>query len=176
MVRMVTKYLLPTLCLLALAICVPQAKAGVIDFQCPATGCTGKIVAGVSSGVTAVDISGPYSDTLVFSVSLNLNVGTISLSDGLGDNFAGTFTPTSGSSFGGTTSYSLNVTWTTVPASADLGSPSGLGVTQLTFQTKGGKVVSEDVNIQPTPEPASLLLLGTGLLGLGAFARRRLIG
>lgn len=38
---------------------------------------------------------------------------------------------------------------------------------------KTGDLVSEDITLQQIPEPTSLLLLGTGLLGLGKLVRKK---
>jgi len=48
----------------------------------------------------------------------------------------------------------------------------------LTFNANNnswnGSINSTDLNIKPTPEPSSLLLLGSGMLGVAGFLRRKL--
>ena len=55
----------------------------------------------------------------------------------------------------------------------DSGSNSGEdGATLQTFNTNGDNTNGDSVPV-PVPEPTTILLLGSGLIGLGAYVRRK---
>ena len=167
-----------------------NAQAASIDFNCGPSLCGGTMSATFSgttatsataSGVTVVNDAGPVDDqNLNFTLAFNLTgaAPNISLTENSGvdsSTLTGTILSGSGFAFGGTVDLDLSVVWTTLPAdfAAFLGSSTGAGINTNVF-IQGGTGQSIDVNIQPTPEPATLLLFGTGLLGLGGLVRRKL--
>jgi hypothetical protein len=115
-----------------------------------------------------------------FTFSFDMGLGTAKLMD-LSDVLTGTIkgSPTT-TPFGTTTGISFGVLWdlTSAPHVNNFFAsiPNfGKGVSQISFETKGGQVDSASVTISPSPvpEPGTLALFGSGILLCGRFLKRK---
>lgn len=183
-------------CLALMAFAGSAAKASVVDFACGTATlgvlpCAGSVsVSGSVYSSTGIDgvvqtsaEPAAFTDvpkfTLVFSADSASKTGTISLTgDALtgvtGLVLSGVITNV-GVTTGVDTQVSMNVSWTVLPPAYQtaLGGPTGVDISSVVDLTLTGAVQQATIDIQPAPEPASMLLFGSGLLGLGSFLRRR---
>lgn len=173
---------------MALALASVSAMADNVDFACSLSStahCSGTVVQSgpnySSTGINVFNDSGPYSASVPFTLAFNTANDTISI-DGTGiyagQDLIGEITDFSALKGKTTTDVSFVADWPTLPPAIQsvLGTRTGQDSGFVIYLTKGGSPQSVDVVITPgpTPEPGSLLLLGSGLVGLGSLVRRKL--
>jgi hypothetical protein len=153
----------------------PSARATEVIFGCNGSSCGGSTVTTVSgSGIVITeDAGGPtFGDSFTFSFNTGTNTATISDITHPGQSLTGAIL-SSGISGGSSPILTLDVLWT-LPSliQSFLGTPMGLDSVSVHFNSSGA-LVSTGINIDPTPEPATLALLGSGLALMGGFLRRK---
>jgi hypothetical protein len=187
MAKIVAKIAGVVIFMLAVSVFAPQAKAqdpsGLLVFNC--SSCTGSVSFGaggvapfVGSGIdmTLTAATNPGSPNLVgdeFALAFNTGTGAISLTEitGTGNfNLTGTITTFSCSPVGTEDVCAIGATINGLGSATDPGSIQ-FSVTTSLFGTSGS-VEGAEVSVV-TPEPGSMLLLGTGLVSLGGLLRRR---
>lgn len=177
------------LVMLCLGIFVATARADNLDFQCGTGGsfCAGTVTfSATGTGSGAVTSASTPSITNVveaflhfpgntFTLAFNTTAGTMSLTH-MSDTLSGTF-----SGFGSFCSslqcaITASVFWDSLSPSvqAALGAPQGIDVATIGWDRATGAVTSVDISITPIPEPSSLALFGTGLIGIAGLIRRKL--
>ena len=170
---------------IALSLGSVSARADNVDFFCslsPSSLCTGTVVqSGANYSTTGIQVfndSGPYNASDPFTLVFDTATGAISITDAdeASQTLIGNITSFSASKGKTTSSVSFVADWPTLPSAVQtkLGSPTGQDIGFAIYLSSSNKPTSVDVTITPTPEPASLLLLGSGLVGIGGFLRRKL--
>jgi len=169
------------LALLALALPTIAIADSITDFEGFGTSAagtatiTGTVTSGTSLGITTA-LTGVNGVATTGTISWT--TGTLS---GSGSSFTytgGSLTITSGAQtlFSGTFSNSTAGTVTVTPVSILISGvlANGGGTETITLKKSGAFTVSADIGIVTTPEPGTLGLIGTGLIGLAGLARRKL--